>query len=94
MKDGLIMFLYLFFLIGWIPILSIGKAASWIIDSVKDKNELNNGFQLIEIWKIHNLELEQVYERQEELNDQGWFTVINNESDNVNLYEIVVYGKL
>jgi hypothetical protein len=94
MNANLSMFIYLIFLIGWIPILSVGKAASWIIDSVKDGNERNNGFQLIESWKIHNLELYQAYEKQDELNGQGLFTVINNETEDVNLYEIVVYGKL
>lgn len=93
MNGAIIYSIFIFCILGWLPILAIGKAVSMVLDSIKSENEVETGFQLLESWKIHNLDLDQVYEKQDELNEQGWFTVINNEVEDINLYEIVVYGK-
>lgn len=89
-----------FLLLGWIPILSIGKAIAMIVESIKgnsyysNRDDDNTGFQLIESWRIPCVSLEQVYDKQENLNNQGWFTVIHNpDENNPNEFEIIVYGK-
>lgn len=84
---------FLFCMLGLIPILAIGKAVSMVLDSINSDTEVNTGFQLLESWRVHNLDLGNVYKKQDELNEQGWFTVINNEAEDINLYEIVVYSK-
>jgi hypothetical protein len=38
MSDNTLAFLLTFMWIGWIPILAIGKAISWIVLAVKNKN--------------------------------------------------------
>lgn len=38
MSDNLAYVIVMFILFGWIPLLSIGKAISWIIESTKSNN--------------------------------------------------------
>jgi hypothetical protein len=57
------------------------------------EEEYKRGAQLVESWVEHNLLLENVYDIQENLNKQGWFTVISNEDDNSELFKITVFGK-
>jgi hypothetical protein len=90
--------IFLFFVFGWIPILAIGKAISMVVHafvSVQDDIEVNDqkGYQLTEEWGIPNLNLEEVYERQEELNNQGWFTVLVDQDADNDIFELIVYGR-
>lgn len=39
MSDNLAYVLTIFIFWGWIPVLSIGKAVSWIIESAKSNND-------------------------------------------------------
>jgi hypothetical protein len=55
--------------------------------------EIKEGFQLSESWRIPNLTLDDVYSRSDALNKQGWFTVINDEDTENDLYELIVYGR-
>lgn len=74
----------------------ISELKSLIADDMISKVKIENkkGFQLIESWKIPNLSLEQVYDEQDNLNTQGWYTVIHNPNENkLDDFEIIVYGK-
>jgi hypothetical protein len=55
--------------------------------------EIKEGFQLSESWRISNLTLEDVYNRSEALNKQGWFTVINDQDPSNDIFELIVYGR-
>jgi phage shock protein A len=55
--------------------------------------KMNTGLQLSISWSEHNLSLEEVYQKSEELNKQGWYTVIENETEDEELFIIKIYSK-
>lgn len=57
------------------------------------EQELNRGCELILSWTEKDIPLEEVYDKSGNLNEQGWFTVINCTDFDKNLFEIMVFGK-
>ena len=58
------------------------------------EEEFKRGHELLESWTEHDIPFEDVYNKAELLNKQGWFTVINCTNYDKNLYEIKVFEKV
>lgn len=57
------------------------------------EQELNRGCELIEAWETDAMSLDAAYLEQENLNAQGYFTVINCTDLKDELYKITVFHK-
>lgn len=40
------------------------------------EQEFKQGAELLESWREHDIPLEEVYDKSQNLNNQGWFTVL------------------
>ena len=57
------------------------------------EQEFNQGYELLESWREHDILIEEVYDKSKNLNNQGWFTVLKCTDYEKELYEIIVLGK-
>ena len=57
------------------------------------EQELNRGCELIESWKEENIPIGEVYDRSDELNNQGYFTFIECMDFENELYRISIFHK-
>ena len=57
------------------------------------EQEFNQGYELLESWREHDIPIEEVCDKSKNLNNQGWFTVIKCTDYEKELYEIIVLGK-
>ena len=57
------------------------------------EQEFKQGAELLESWREHDIPLEEVYDRSQNLNNQGWFTVLKCTDYEKELYEIIVLAK-
>lgn len=57
------------------------------------EQEFNQGYELLESWREHDIPIEEVYDKSKNLNNQGWFTVLKCTDYEKELYEIIVLGK-
>lgn len=58
------------------------------------EQELNRGCQLIEAWVTEDMTLDCAYMEQENLNNQGFFTVINCSDSEKEWYRITVFHRI
>ena len=63
------------------------------IENIPSTQTTNKGCRLIESWVTDDMSLDDVYEEQERLNQQGFFTVIQDSETITELYRIQVYQK-
>lgn len=60
---------------------------------ILSEEEIKRGKRLIESWRIVKLTLEQARDESDNLNSQGWYTVVHNpDEENVDEFEVIVYG--
>lgn len=57
------------------------------------EQELNRGCELIEAWVTEDMTLDCAYMEQENLNNQGFFTVINCSDTEKEWYRITVFQR-
>ena len=63
------------------------------IENTPSTQNTNKGCRLIESWVTDDMTLDDAYEEQEKLNQQGFFTVIHDSETIAKLYRIQVYQK-
>ena len=54
---------------------------------------MNRGFELIEAWETEEMSLDQTYNEQSRLNEQGYFTVIHCTDVEQHLYKMCVFQR-
>lgn len=60
---------------------------------ILSEHEINQGCELIEAWETEEMNLDSTYMRQNNLNEQGYFTVIHCTNIEKDLYKISVFQK-
>lgn len=60
---------------------------------ILSEHEMNRGCELIEAWETEEMNLDSVYVEQNNLNEQGYFTVIHCVDTEKDLYKISVFQR-
>ena len=57
------------------------------------EHEMNRGCELLEAWETEEMNLDSIYNEQNNLNEQGYFTVIHCTDVEKELYKITVFQR-